>query len=105
MLGIEWPPISTYVPLEPSQFLEPLRAIVTVFAQALHVTHPERIPIAFVRHDVVADRRHPDTSNLGADRTQRMLCKLMLGASLPSVRCVPRTRVVGVDHASTFDVR
>jgi hypothetical protein len=63
MVRIEGPPIKANIPPETTQLDEPLRTVVTRFAERLEWAEPELVHVAAMRLDVIADcRRRNDAA-------------------------------------------
>jgi hypothetical protein len=60
VIRVERPTIEPDTRAETARLDEPLRAVVTRFAERLEWTEPELIDIAVMRLDVIADRRRLD---------------------------------------------
>ena len=84
MVAIQWPTILANVGPEAALLLIFLAALMAVPAQGLELAQPKKIPIAFVRHDVVGDHSSDHEILLQAIRAQRMQPKLGTGACLPT---------------------
>jgi hypothetical protein len=57
MVRIEGPPIKANIPPKTTQLDEPLRAVVTPFAERLEWAEPELVHVPVMRLDVIADCR------------------------------------------------
>jgi hypothetical protein len=62
-------------------------------AEALERTHPEQIPVALVRHNVIGDHSSHDQSLLKAEGAKRMHPHLKFLLRFPTPESVPGARI------------
>jgi hypothetical protein len=86
---VQRPTIESDIRATTARLDEPLRAVVTRFAERLEWTEPELIDIAAMRLDMIANRGRLDDAALQAILTKRVCEQLVFANPSPASRGVP----------------
>lgn len=98
MFRVERPSVVPDVGPVASRLLVLLAGLVAVPAQGLQLAQPERIPVTFMRDDVVGDHALNDEALLQAMGAERMGLYLKAGSVFPTSQAVPVSRVGRMQH-------